>query len=333
MRCPRRNSSSARACCPPARYAVATSICAFRDSGSSVRARSDTAIASANRPPRISAERDVVGALLPDTQSIGSHIRGVGLSPLPMETAQDLSQDPVCSRERVVEFHRPSRRRFGLRHGFARRQRAAEQELELSDRELRIRLRKVRLAGDRLLEIGHRSTVALVGHSHGGNAFHVRFVCLRVDGQSYPSAATSRSGPAGGPRDIRRNLLLERQHLAQLAVIALRPDMAIRGGTDQLRRHAHARSRAHQRPFDHGLDLQLLADCRERLVRTLVLPRRGPRDHIETLHLSELCGQGIGDGIDEIRLCGIAGEVLEGENDQRADRRACRRPSADERLR
>ena len=196
----------------------------------------------------------------------------------------------------------------------------------MGDRELRIRLREIRLPCDRLLEVRHRSTVALVRHSHGGDAFHVRFVCLRVDGQPYPSVAASRGGPAGGPGDIRSNLLLERQHLAQLAVVALRPDMAIRRDTDQLRRHAHARSRAHQRSFDHRVDVQLLADCREGFDRALVLPRRRPRDHIETLYLSELCGQGIGDGINEVSLCGIAGEVLEGENDKRADRCATLRP-------
>ena len=60
--------------------------------------------------------------------------------------------------------------------------------------------------------------------------------------------------------DLLSNLAVQSEHVAQIAIVALRPEMTIVARIDQLRRDAHPILVPKDRPFEHRLHIELASD-------------------------------------------------------------------------
>jgi len=70
--------------------------------------------------------------------------------------------------------------------------------------------------------------------------------------------------------DSSGDLILERQRVAQFALVALRPQVLIGGGFDQLRGDTDAVAGAEDGAFDDCVDVEFASDLRKGLARVLV---------------------------------------------------------------
>src|SRR5262249_54244878 len=73
------------------------------------------------------------------------------------------------------------------------------------------------------------------------------------------------------------DLILNRENVRHLAIVALRPEVISVGGVDELRRHANAASRAPNAPFQDRLHRQRLGDPANVLLLAPEGERRGSR--------------------------------------------------------
>src|SRR6266446_6791719 len=117
--------------------------------------------------------------------------------------------------------------------------------------------------------------------------------------------------------DIRRYFVLQGEHVAEVAFISIGPEMPIVRGANQLRRDAHTSAGALHRAFHYGVRIELMRDCRQRLLGCFVLDRRGAGNHLQTFHSRQVGRQRLRHAIGEVVLCSIAGEVLQGQNNNR----------------
>ena len=117
------------------------------------------------------------------------------------------------SRQRGIKLDGAPRRRFRLRNGFARRQRTAEQKLQLRLGQRRMRFRKVRLPGDRLLEIPDRGAEAVIAlQAVCRHALEIQVVRHGIDNAPGAGAARLRDRlTTGRRRDLGGDPLLERE--------------------------------------------------------------------------------------------------------------------------
>jgi hypothetical protein len=76
-----------------------------------------------------------------------------------------------------------------------------------------------------------------------------------------------------------RDLALEGKSIAQIALIAVRPQVLIGICSDQLRRDSNLLASAQDRPFHHAINVQLPSNPWQRLASAFVLHSRGAGDH------------------------------------------------------
>src|SRR5207248_4538864 len=90
----------------------------------------------------------------------------------------------------------------------------------------------------------------------------IGFVCLWVNlpGGCEPFFIPGRKSRLHFPRDGERYLALHRQHVARIAVVAIRPEMAVRRRVNQLRVDAHRSAVALNGALYHRVDVQLAGD-------------------------------------------------------------------------
>ena len=70
----------------------------------------------------------------------------------------------------------------------------------------------------------------------------------------------------GGPqrrRDGQRDFILDREQVAELALVRARPEMSAVGGRDELGGHAYAVAGPADAALEHVRDLQLAGDLRD----------------------------------------------------------------------
>ena len=91
------------------------------------------------------------------------------------------------------------------------------------------------------------------------------FMCIEVD----PDLLRDRPG----------DFVLQRQGVAPIAIVGLRPQVLVVPPFDQLGCNPHLIAGAQNRPFHQGVHVQLARDLRQRLARTFVRHHRGPRNH------------------------------------------------------
>ena len=115
-------------------------------------------------------------------------------------------------------------------------------------------------------------------------------------------------------RDRLRDLGLKIQHVRRLAVEGPRPEMTIRGGVDELDRHAHASVDPLDGAVNDRVDAQLAADLRHRLVRIPVPHDRCARGHAQRVNLRQTRDQRLGRAVGQKLLVGIARQIPQRED-------------------
>src|ERR1700733_3638629 len=89
-------------------------------------------------------------------------------------------------------------------------------------------------------------------------------------------------------RDGSRHLILQRQSILQLALIALGPKVLVRSSINQLCGDAHLVARAKHRSFHDAVHVQLTSNLRQRLACMFICHHRGARDHPQRADLAQI---------------------------------------------
>ena len=115
------------------------------------------------------------------------------------------------------------------------------------------------------------------------------------------------------------HLVLQLQHVLQFAVIGAGPEVLVRVGPNQLNTDANLVTRAHHRAFNERIDVEFLANRRQRLSRALEAHHGSARNYTEIVNRRKPRNQCLGHAVREVVLFGIAGKVFERKNGERAD--------------
>ncbi len=109
-------------------------------------------------------------------------------------------------------------------------------------------------------------------------ALEEKLVSLPIDraGTCQPRFLLRRQRNLDLSGDCVRHLALQGEDVAQVALVAVGPQVPVRGRMDQLRRDPHPLPGAQNRPLHHRIYVQLARDLRHLRPRVLVLHRRGP---------------------------------------------------------
>ena len=113
-----------------------------------------------------------------------------------------------------------------------------------------------------------------------------------------------------------RHVALERQGVPQFTLIALGPQVPVRGTLDQLRGDADLVAGTQDGAFHDGVHVQLTSDLRQRLPRVFVRHHRRARDHAQRADLAEVRNQLVGHPVGEVVLRRIAREALQWQDSQ-----------------
>jgi hypothetical protein len=125
--------------------------------------------------------------------------------------------------------------------------------------------------------------------------------------------------------DRSRDLVLDHEHVVDVAIEALGPQVIAVGDVHQLRADAQAVAGLADAALEHRLHVQSLADLAHVDLRALELERRGPRHDRQPLDAGERADQLLGHPVAEILLVGIVGQVGEGQHGDRRQARDRRR--------
>jgi hypothetical protein len=99
---------------------------------------------------------------------------------------------------------------------------------------------------------------------------------------------------------VRRDLVLDREDVVELAVVGLRPQVRVGPGADQLRRDTHRVAGLAHRAFEHIGNVQRARDLRDAGLLALERERRRARRHLQLRNLREQVQQLFGDAVGKI---------------------------------
>ncbi len=171
---------------------------------------------------------------------------------------------------------------------------------------------------DRALEHLQRRGVVLAGRAMvqdlaGEHALVGRHVVGRL---ALGAIVGRRLDPPGQGRDDRRgHLVLDREDVLELAVVALGPDVPVGLGVDQLHGDAHPVAGLAHAALDHVLDAELRGDVLDPHRLALVHEGGVARDHEQVPKARQRGDDVLGQAVGEELLLGIAAHV-----DERQDR-------------
>ena len=111
--------------------------------------------------------------------------------------------------------------------------------------------------------------------------------------------------------DRLRDLVLQREDVGKIAIVAFRPDVLVVRAVDQLRGDPHAIARFAHAAFEHVRDLELPRDLRQVDVLAFERERGVARDHRQRGHLAQVGDDVFADAVGEILLLGVAAHVRE----------------------
>ncbi len=123
-----------------------------------------------------------------------------------------------------------------------------------------------------------------------------------------------RQGLLQHARNGRGDLALDTEQVAHRTIVALGPEVLVRGHVDELRGDAQLITSTLHTAFEDGADVQLRTDLLDGKRITLVLHAGGARDHVQVLDLGELRDDVLRKSIAEELLVGIAAHVHEGQH-------------------
>ena len=110
------------------------------------------------------------------------------------------------------------------------------------------------------------------------------------------------------------DLVLHGEHVGEVAVVALGPEMAAGGDVVELRGDAHAVAALAHAAFEHVADAELVGDLLHVDGLALVDERRVARDHEEPAQLRQRGDDVLADAVGEILLLRFAAHVGEGQH-------------------
>jgi hypothetical protein len=122
--------------------------------------------------------------------------------------------------------------------------------------------------------------------------------------------------------DLARDLVLQGEQIARVAIETLGPQMRVGLGIDQLGVYAELVARPPDAPFEHIAHAQLATNLL-RVDRLVPVGKRGiARDHEHVRHPRQIGRQIVGDPVGKILLVGVVAEVGERQHDDRQARRS-----------
>ena len=131
-----------------------------------------------------------------------------------------------------------------------------------------------------------------------------------------------RLDPAAQRRhDVRRHLVLDRENVLELAVVALGPDMRFGLAVDELDGDAHAVGGLAHASFHDVVDAEFLGDAARRHRLALVREDGVARDDQEVAKARQLGDDVLGQPVGEELLLRIAAHIDEGQHGDRGDAR------------
>ena len=140
---------------------------------------------------------------------------------------------------------------------------------------------------------------------------------LSVGLRAARSRAAASTRPGSDRDDRRRHLVLDREDVLEVAVVALGPEVAVGLGVDQLHGDADALARLAHAALDDVLHAELARDLLHVDRLALVLERRVARDHEQLAEARQLGDDVLGDAVGEEFLLGIAAHVVERQDGDR----------------
>src|SRR6185437_13892558 len=114
--------------------------------------------------------------------------------------------------------------------------------------------------------------------------------------------------------DLRRDVVLHRENIHQLAVVAFGPEMRAAPGVDELARYAHAIARFAHAAFEHVANTELRADPFHVDRLAFVGEARIARDDVQFGQFRQAGDDVVGDAVGKIFLLRVAAHIAEGEH-------------------
>ena len=116
-------------------------------------------------------------------------------------------------------------------------------------------------------------------------------------------------------RNGARHVVLERQHIGAITLVALRPDRALVRRANQLSGDADAPSRLRYRAFHDCIDLEFARNFRKGLLcGALIAPLKFGRLRA-VWYPRQLADEFVGHAVGEVFLCRVAREIVQRKND------------------
>jgi hypothetical protein len=112
-------------------------------------------------------------------------------------------------------------------------------------------------------------------------------------------------------RDSSGYVCLDLEDVVEPAVVALRPEMLVRVGLDELYGDSHPIPAPADASLEHRVDVQFGPDVAERLLSLLVRVDRGPRDDPKTGDPGEDRDDLLGHPVGEVRVVRVGTHVRE----------------------
>lgn len=126
-----------------------------------------------------------------------------------------------------------------------------------------------------------------------------------------------------------RQLRMQRENIAPVALVPACPDVSVRPGVDELGAHPHPIAVGADAAFEQKIDTQLSADFADLFPCSFVAHHGGARTECELVRgqLSQLGNQLLGEPVAEALLLRTAAEVQKGQHRQPDPGPRCSRPS------
>ena len=186
--------------------------------------------------------------------------------------------------EPAVEGQRLRAGFFGSGVGLVRLQGSGFPKLRIGHGEGGVGLGVVRVLRDRLLEVLNPLATPLRGVPQVTvSALEIVLVGLQIPGGLLvkPGLFIGRELRLEGGREVQRHVRLDREHVGELTVVRLDPEVSVGFRVDELRDDAHPIANPPHAAFEERRDLESRPDLLQALLPLLEPHHGGPRDHLE----------------------------------------------------
>ena len=118
-------------------------------------------------------------------------------------------------------------------------------------------------------------------------------------------------------RDFLCEIGLDREHIREIAIVTLGPDVLVVQRVDELHIHVHAVAGLLHAPFEDRRDAERFADFPHVYFFVAIWGHRGARDHFQVADLREVCENVVLDAVGEVGVLLVVAAVFEGQDSDR----------------